>query len=223
MPARGRSLANFDWDWPTALMGNPDFPIERVIEKLCVLMPRVNVILSEADPLTIERQILSRQLHAGIHAFPNHAPGLRYLKLFMESQSLYCGQGHPLFPIADSDITADTIEKSKYAARSYYGGKLKPGSLHPRPSTATASTMDGILALILSGNFIGHLPMQTANRWLDAGTIRPILPRVMSYDTLFECAFANGTRIARQIEVFEKVLSSYCAKGSASSRASDSN
>ena len=53
----------------------------------------------------------------GLHTFPNHVPGLRYLKMFDETQTLYCGQGHPLF---DNDLTYEgsELEAYDYAARS---------------------------------------------------------------------------------------------------------
>ena len=67
--------------------------------------------------------------------------------------------------------------------------------------------MEGIVALILSGMFIGHLPSLTASQWVKSGRLRPILPAKLSYDSTFECVFAAGTRLSRQLKTLEEVLS----------------
>ena len=189
-----------------ALVGNPDFPIDQIIQTLREKMPEVTIVLSEADPLTIEQQVLDQRLHAGIHTFPNHAPGLRYRRLFGEWQTLYCGRLHPLFERPDETITVAELEDFDYVARTYYGGTLQTGMLHPKLSSAKCTSMDGTAALILSGRFLGHLPHQCASRWLDQGEMRPIHPEKLSYEAPFECVLAVGTRITRSLEIFEEVL-----------------
>lgn len=189
-----------------ALIGNPDFPIGRIIQKLRDLMPDVSLVLSNLDPLAIERQILDQRLHGGIHTFPNHAPGLRYARLFSELQTLYCAAGHPLYRDAENLVSVDDVEQYDYAARTYYGGTLQPGIFHPNTKNAKCTSMEGIAALILSGRFIGHLPAQYANRWVIAGEMKPLLPPQLSYNANFEAVFAVGTQVSRPLEIFEGVL-----------------
>ena len=185
-----------------ALVGNPSFPMEKIIARLRKTMPDVSIVLSEADPLEIEHQILEQRLHAGIHTFPNHAPGLRYVKLFSERQVLYCGQEHPLFDQTEP-ITVTAVEEYDYAGRTYYGGSLRAGEFKPKISSAKCSSMDGITTLILSGKFLGHLPSQAAKRWVEAGQIKAILEDRLSYNALFECVFSVGTQIMRPLEILE--------------------
>lgn len=190
-----------------ALVGNPDFPADKIFRNLRDRMPKVTLVLSQADPLTIQRQILDQRIHAGIHTFPSHAPGLHYVKLFAERQTLYCGASHPLFAQDDPSIDTEELQKYDYAAREYYGGSLKPGLFHPLKISSRCTTMEGIVALILSGMFIGHLPSLTASQWVKSGRLRPILPAKLSYDSTFECVFAAGTRLSRQLKTLEEVLS----------------
>ncbi|MEQ8657609.1 MAG: LysR family transcriptional regulator [Hyphomicrobiales bacterium] len=188
-----------------SLLGNPDFPIDQIIRALRHKMPAVALNLRLHDPLEIERQILDQKLHAGIHTFPNHAPGLRYVSLFDERQTLYCGQGHPLFDATESpDI--DELSQFDYAAKNYYGGMLRPGLMQPKKLSTNSSNLEGVVALILSGEFIGHLPDQTAASWHEKGMLRAILPEKLSYNAHFECAFSVGTRISRAQRVFEEIL-----------------
>ena len=195
-----------------SLVGNPDFPIEDILGKLYSMMPKVAIVLSQADPLTIERQVLDSRIHAGIHTFPNHAPGLRYISLFNEMQTLYCGCNHPLFKCDDTQIDTKKIEMHKYASRAYYGGSLKSSLWQTHASSVQASSMEGITAFILSGKFLGHLPRQSAEPWLRSGQIRAILASKLSYTTLFECVLPIGTRISRAVSNLEQVLETYSPK-----------
>ncbi|MER8855722.1 LysR family transcriptional regulator [Mesorhizobium australicum] len=196
-----------------SLVGNPDFPIEEILGKLSLLMPKVTISLSQADPLTIERQVLDQRTHAGIHNFPNRAPGLRYLRLFSELQTLYCGRAHPLFERDDAGIDESEINRHQYASRSYYGGSLKSGLSQSQSVNVQATSMEGIVAFILSGKFVGHLPPQSAQHWLDSGLIRAILPQRFSYTTRFECVLSAGMRVSRAVDIFEQVLESYYPQG----------
>jgi LysR family transcriptional regulator, transcriptional activator for bauABCD operon len=189
-----------------ALVGNSDFPADRIFRQLRERMPNVTIALSQADPLTIERQILEQRVDAGIHTFPSHAPGLRYIQLFTERQTLYCADGHPLFALDDRSINAADLEQYDYAAREYYGGSLKPGAFHPARVSSQCTTMEGTVALILSGKFIGHVPDLPARQWVASGNLRAIMPQQFSYDCTFECVFAVGSRLSRPLEILKEVL-----------------
>ncbi|WP_299951572.1 LysR family transcriptional regulator [uncultured Ruegeria sp.] len=187
-----------------ALLGNEDFPMDRILSDLRDAMPQVKLHLRVMEPLEIERRILEQKLHMGIHTFPNHAPGLRYVSLFKEQQALYCGVGHPLFDAPQAD-PAD-IESYDYASRSYYGGSLRPGGLKPAQENIHSGNMDGIAAAILSGQSLGHLPAQCAKSYLEAGRMRQICPEQFSYDAVFEAAFPVGVRLSRAQRILETII-----------------
>ena len=188
-----------------ALLGNPAFPMETILAELRDAMPDVTLQLSVMNPLEIERLILEQKLHMGLHTFPNRAPGLRYLKMFDEAQTLYCGAGHPLFERPD-DPDAKEVETFEYASRSYYGGAMRPGSLKPKANHIVSGNMEGIAAAILSGRFIGHLPEQCADLWVRQGRMKPICQDRFSYDIKFECVFPVGARMANAQRVLEDVM-----------------
>ncbi|MDA1155301.1 MAG: LysR family transcriptional regulator [Proteobacteria bacterium] len=191
-----------------ALLNNPDFPLDRIIAELHKRIPKVSLSFRQHDPLEIERQVLNQTLHAGIHTFPNHAPGLRYIRLFSERQTLYCGRDHSLFT-NKSFPSIEDLALFDYAGRNYYGGMLRPGLMQPKRLTSNSSNLDGIVALILSGHFIGHLPDHAAEPWLKARMFRAILPDQLSYDSQFEAVFAVGSQRVRAQRVFEEVLLKY--------------
>ncbi|MDA7965335.1 LysR family transcriptional regulator [Ruegeria sp.] len=195
-----------------ALLGNPEFPYARLLSELREQMPAVSLRLSVLEPLEIERQVLEQKLHLGIHTFPNHAPGLRYVHLFGERQDLYCGKGHPLFDAAPGDIDIDAFD---YVSRTYYGGVLRPGQMRPQQNSIHSGNMEGVAAAILSGKFIGHLPRQSAATLLEAGAIKPIGADRYSYETSFEAVLPAGARLSRAQKILEEILTKLCKEISA--------
>jgi DNA-binding transcriptional LysR family regulator len=189
-----------------SLVGNPDFPISEVIKQIRLQAPKVIINLSECNPIEMESQLLNQRLHAAIHSFPNHISGLRYKSLFDEKQTLYCGIGHALFDREEASITVSEVENHDYAGRTYYGGLLRIGTFQPKSVSARCSTMEGLVALILSGQYLGHLPWRRAEKWVEDDKMRPISEDKFSYFTHHECCFVSGVRIVRSVEIFEKIM-----------------
>lgn len=201
---RGEITGELEIATADALLGNDDFPLDRILSQLRDAMPLVHLHLRVMEPLEIERRILEQKLHLGIHTFPNHAPGLRYLKLFKERQSLYCGDTHPLF--ATADPCREEIQDQDYASRSYYGRSLRPGGLKPAKDHVHSGNMDGIAAAILSGRFLGHLPDQCARPYLASGRMKELCPEEFAYDSNFEAAFPIGVRLSRSQRMLEQII-----------------
>ena len=199
-----------------ALLAQEDFRMDDLITEARQRMPSVKLQLNVMEPLEIERLVLEQRLHTGIHTFPNHSPGLRYRTLFYEEQVLYCGRDHPLFKM-EQFPGVESIEEYDYAYRTYYGGTLRPGNFQPRKNSASSSNMDGIIAFILSGKFLGHLPVEYARPWVERGQLRAILPELLSYKTRFESVSAVGTRVSRAHRILEELISKHLSKHSEAS------
>ena len=202
---RGQISGELEIATADSLLGNEDFPFDQILSGLREAIPAVKLHLRVMEPLEMERRILEQKLHLGIHTFPNHAPGLRYVSLFKETQILYCGIGHPLFDV-ETLPTREEVEAYDYASRSYYGGSLRPGGLKPVQEQIHSGNMDGIAAAILSGGFLGHLPVQCAKPYLAAGRMKPVGPDLFSYDARFEAAFPVGVRLSRAQRLLESIV-----------------
>ena len=188
-----------------ALLGNPDFPYSTILSRLRHRMPGVSLSLTVLEPLEIERFVLEQRLDLGIHTFPNHAPGLRYEPLFKERQELYCGRDHPLFD-PDTPAMRHAVENAAYASRTYYAGTLHAGRPRPERDMIKSGNMEGIAAAILSGNCIGHLPIQVARPFLENNLMQSIQPETYAYEVQFEAVFPTGARLSRAQKTLEEVL-----------------
>ena len=69
--------------------------------------------------------------------------------------------------------------------------------------------MDGIAAAVLSGRFLGHLPDQCAQTWVDQGKLKPLSKKLLSYKATFECVFPIGARMANTQRVLEEIMLRY--------------
>jgi DNA-binding transcriptional LysR family regulator len=59
-------------------------------------------------------------------------------------------------------------------------------------NAATVDNMEAQLMLILSGEYIGHLPEHFADRWVDVGRLQPILPASFGYQAPFSVIYRRG-------------------------------
>lgn len=193
-----------------ALLSNPDFRLDDAILRFIADAPDVEFELKTANPLDIEHGVLDGRYHAGIHTFPNHAPGLAYTKLFAERQTLYCGERHPLFGTPDSQLKPEEIERLPFVRRTYYGGTLQTGAFRPKKVVANADSMEALATLILSGEMIGHLPAEwVRNSCIDA-KLQALAEDRFSYDSNFEIVVKTGAQHTKLVQTFlREVFSLY--------------
>jgi DNA-binding transcriptional LysR family regulator len=127
-------------------------------------------------PAELEERVLDGRLHIAVGHFPLHVPGLTYTDLYCEPDGLYCGKGHALAGRLPGDAALDeAIASSRVVARGY----LQQHDLRMLKVSKAAATVDNIEAqaiLILSGAYIGFLPIHYAARWVARGEMHQICP-----------------------------------------------
>nr|CAA6830545.1 MAG: Transcriptional regulator, LysR family [uncultured Thiotrichaceae bacterium] len=112
---------------------------------------------------------------------PEHPlAGLDYQPLNEERTLLYCGVSHPLFDCKKNRIKS-LLPKAEFVSRGYMRGADRFGNDLPCKTTATAYHEEGIAHLILSGQFLGYLPEQFAQIWVDKGQMKAVDKRWYSY------------------------------------------
>ena len=96
---------------------------------------------------------------------------------------LFCGTKHPLFKMAESHINVGVLAKypcvDVVARQSSRAAKVMDRMhIHAR-----AGTVNSRLLFVLSGNFLGFLPLEFARDLVADGDLRPLLPEEVSYQT----------------------------------------
>jgi LysR family transcriptional regulator, transcriptional activator for bauABCD operon len=155
---------------------NPRCHLAEAIQRLRRRASRVAISIIVESPDELELAILDGRCHLGIGSFFHHVPGLRYEPLFEELQELVCARNHPLFGAKAETLTPADVSRHDFVAHGYARQQL----LDQVPATA-AFHMEAVALLILSGKFIGYLPDHYAQRWVDRGEMRVLLPEAFNY------------------------------------------
>ncbi|HZT19925.1 MAG TPA: LysR family transcriptional regulator [Dongiaceae bacterium] len=185
------------------LISHPRARLAQAIARFKQPPNAVKVLLRITGPGELERAVLDGSLQVGIGAFYHHLSGLDYEYLLEETQSLYCGRGHPFFgakAVPEAEVAA-----AEFVERGYIG-KGRPRGTHSFHRTATAYDMESIAYLVLSGRYIGYLPRHYAKRWVDRRQMQEVEPRRYRYASRFELITRRGLRSSLVVSRFLAAL-----------------
>lgn len=159
--------------------------------------PAVQLSIQSGSASEVERAVLDRTAQVGLSVLPRVVPELEAQELFVEDQLLYCGRAHPLFDVADADLTPHVI--AEHPVTSFTLNDPSPRSLAPG---AQADNLDCLILVVLAGVDLGFLPPHYARRWAEAGElrlIRPDLYRRQSHFYLMSLKAANAAPVTREL------------------------
>lgn len=171
-------------------------PLNSLFGRLCTQAPDVTLNIVTRPPNELAKGLMSGELHAAIASFPRITAGLCYTKLYSETQHFYCGRDHPLFERAATDIAIEEIAMHAIVGRSYWGERDLSvfSGVTPR---AIVSDMEAEARLILSGRFLGYLPIHYARFFEDMGRLRPLRPDLLRYKAVFRVASKPSDSVSK--------------------------
>ena len=195
------SIAGID-NWAT----ERGFPMADVLRAFRAKAGQVHIDFHTLAPDEIERAVLENRVNLGIGVFHQHRPGLSYEALYDDPVELYCGNGHPLFDQAPHDVDRKDVLAADLAHRAYLSERQVAPLTGDLRSTAAARQIEGVAFLILSGWHIGYLPVTYAQRWVESGRMRSILPATYRLNTKFELVTRRGVALTLVSETFADIL-----------------
>ena len=181
---------------------DPNAPLHRVINRFMSRDAKVHIHLRIAPPNELQRAVADLALHVNIGIAPTRVPVLDYEPLYVEQVRLFCGRNHPLFDRVDEDLTVDHIRACNIVSRGYWKER-DLDYLGLSASAATVWDMETQLILIRSGHYLGLLPVHYAQRWVDDGELRALLPDRLQFETEI---FIITRRDARKTLVLSRFL-----------------
>jgi DNA-binding transcriptional LysR family regulator len=186
------------------MISNPACRLPAALGRLRAASAEVVLSLHVAAPNELERLLVEGRLDAAIGAFHRRNAAFTYRRLFTEPQGLFCGAGHPLF--AAATIRPRDIEAADGVLRGYVGEPEQArGGLRLRQA-AVAWHMEAVATLILSGRFLGHLPIHTAAHWVEGGQMRELLPERLRHDAAFALVLRRGVQPSAVLRRFAEEL-----------------
>lgn len=151
----------------------------------------IRLLLECRPPNELLREINERRLDVAIGSFPKISLGLNYIKLYDEEHCFYCGDTHPLFPLANEDISMASISQYPVISRGYWASH-DVRHIRPEKTLATVNSMEAGARLVLSGAYLGYLPEHYAKQWVNTGQMRAINRTSLGYPAPFEIVYANA-------------------------------
>lgn len=169
---------------------NPACRISEAIRLFRHEAPDVALNLHVSTLNGIERGVLDGQFHLGIIPGHRSSDALQYVPLFDEAMLLYCGPGHAMFDADAPDLDWSTLRHHAFAGLGYHSPNMELSQRQRLPRRATGFDQESIATLILSGEFLGFLPIHYAQSFVALGKMRAVKPELFHY----ECDFFGITR-----------------------------
>jgi DNA-binding transcriptional LysR family regulator len=164
--------------------GNPSVRLDATLARFRDRAADVTLNLVVDEPQELERRVLAGELHVAVSHTANTLPGLAYRHLFDEPQAVYCSRRHRLFSRPDSRINEAELEQAQWVDAQYALPRERDLP-YAKGARATADHVDAILQLVLSGQFIGYLPVHYAAPWVACEELHALHEKAFNYSIEF--------------------------------------
>jgi DNA-binding transcriptional LysR family regulator len=187
-----------------------DFPNElgSALRHFQAAHPQVAVKIDSASPGRVIQWVLDGSASIGISVIPRDYPELDAFPLLEEVITLYCGPGHPLFGVPDSQITVAQLATYDYVDLPSRQHAVDPQLMEKLRVRVQASTTETQFLLISTGEFIGFLPQSYAQSEVAAKHLRPLLADSLSFTSAVVAFVLRDVPKSIACEHFEEVLRS---------------
>jgi len=187
-----------------------EFPNElgSALRQFHAAYPQVALKIDSASPERVIQSVLDQSATVGISVIPREYPQIEAFPLFEEVIALYCGRGHPLFDVPESDISMAQLamyDCVDLPSRQHAAGRELAETLRMRVQANTSETQ---CLLISTGQFIGYLPQSYARSAVAAKTLRPLLSEHLSFKSTVFAFVLRDVPKSLACEHFAEVLRS---------------
>lgn len=187
-------------------------PLASVLGEFKTRAPEVGIDIYSLAPDEIELAVFDGRADVGIGVFHQRRPGLIYEAIGDDPVELYCGRGHPLFEQVGAGLAARDLNSAELVRRAYLSEQqVAPKTAH-LAAGAAAHQVEGVAFMILSGNYLGYLPVHYAARWVKEGRMRSLLPRRHRLNTKIEIVTKRGVTPSGASQAFLEMLKRQTAK-----------
>ena len=189
---------------------DPMCPIVSALNKFNKRVHNVTISIETAAlPGDIERSLLNIDTDIGIGTFERKVPGLKYRKIYSETNNLMCGFSHPIARLHDSEEIRDEVRRSRKVTRGYLNHHDISRLEHdPEVNIGVAQSLEAQAILILGGSHIGFLPIHYTMDWVKQERMIAIAPDEITYKSPFYVLTRNSPRKSRIVDVFMADLKS---------------
>jgi DNA-binding transcriptional LysR family regulator len=180
---------------------DPNLRLSDAIAQFKAIPNAVTIEINQVPPQILQQNVRSGDRHLGIGSFPHKEKGLVYEPLYAERHSLYCARRHRFFSMDDGRIPPTLLREEEIVSRGYWREEFARNLGFERIG-ALVYQIEPQLILILSGVYLGFLPDHYARPWVEAGDLRAISPKSVSYTCTFDLVTRKGEPGSRMLTTF---------------------
>jgi DNA-binding transcriptional LysR family regulator len=187
------------------LVTHPDFGMVQALRAFNTLPNRVVFDLFTAAREELEQAVLQGTIHAAIGPFVRHINGLLIKPLFSEIHRVYCGQGHSFYLRSVPELSAELVDGLPVVIRGYHE-QFDRRHFEGAWPAATVRNLEAMVMLLLSGKYLGFLPIHVATPWVDAGMLRPVGGEGSMYMSEHVLITRKGGHASKALTIFIDAL-----------------
>lgn len=140
---------------------SPELRFPELIKEVKNKAPKLTIECKVISPIEIMQQVEKRQLHLGILGTTEQPVDLAFTPVFDEEAGLYCAIGHPLYNDNRVMFEREALEGLPYVSRSHSTLTDIRAQTLGLVAETSSNDIDVISSLILSGLYLGFLPVHT--------------------------------------------------------------
>ncbi|GGC04572.1 LysR family transcriptional regulator [Marinobacterium zhoushanense] len=186
--------------------GDPRLGLPELINQINELAPGVYITVDVASMSEIEQMVINEEAEVGFIPLHRQIEGLEYIPLFSDNCYLYCHRSHPLFAVADSEISDELIDGHPFVQAGLKPHKDAASLIEQMELRATAYYYETRLALIRSGRYIGFLPEHYVANVVEPGELRALRPERNIYRLELGAIVRKSARANKARDLFIKLL-----------------
>jgi DNA-binding transcriptional LysR family regulator len=185
---------------------NPNAQISHAVTAFVQQAADVSLHMHVRPINEIERGIMDGRFQVGIVAAHRPSASLQYDRLFSERMQLYCHADHPLVAREQTTLQWDDLRSFGLAGLAYHSPNMQMSHRTGLVRQAHAYDQEGVVTLILSGQFIGFLPTHYAQSFVTRGQICCLNPDLFFYEAEFFAITRRSPEPCRASNLFRNCL-----------------
>lgn len=187
---------------------DPRLKICEAIAEVSRVAPEIELNLKIMRPNNITRAVAENEVDIGIGGSSIKVAGLVYRNLYREEHAAFCGAVHPLFHVAHDTITSPDCYAYPWVHRGYWNGS-RGHRFANSVLNSVAFDIEAETLMVLSGAFIGVLPVHYASVFEEQGRLRRLPVSEEDYFADIELATRAGEQAANVGYVADAIVKAH--------------
>jgi DNA-binding transcriptional LysR family regulator len=187
------------------LATDPSFRLADAIAELSKAAPEIELDLKIMRPNDITKGVAENEIDIGIGGSDIKVASVQYQVLYHEEHAVFCGSSHPLFRRNDETITSAECYGHPWVERGYWYG-IRRHRFDTAASNRVTFDIEAQLLMVLSGAYLGVLPIHFARVFEQQGRLRRLPIADEAYSADIEVAMRTGEQAANVAYVRDAII-----------------